>query len=99
MELPGAVVVNEDVEGQHVPDGIHGVTIREKRRHGGVVHHEDRDSEAAVDLGREVSLGEVAVEGGEFGEFGEDSGYVVGVGGGGEGEGEEEDEGKGEEES
>lgn len=89
MELLGAVVIDEDVEGEDVFDGADGEVLVEEGGHGGVVEGEDGDGEAAVDLTGEVRQGEVVVEGAELGVLGEDFGDVVGVGGGGE---EEEDE-------
>jgi len=84
VELLGAEVVEEDVEGEDVLDGVDGGVLREKVRHGGVVDGADGDGGFAVDFGGEVGEGEVVVEGGELGVLCEDAGDVVRVGEGGE---------------
>lgn len=50
MELLGAEVVEEDVEGEDVLDGVNGRVTREDVGHGSVVYGEDGDGGAAVDL-------------------------------------------------
>lgn len=89
MELLGIVVVNKDMEREDVADGVDGVVLGEERPHGGIVDGENRDGEPAIDVRRQVSAGQVLVEEGVFGVFGENAGDVVGVGGGGQ----EEEEG------
>ena len=85
MELFGAEVVDEDVEGEDVFDGGEGEVLVEEGGHGGIVEGQDGDGLAAVDLFGQVGDGEVVVEGGEAGVFGKHAGDVVGgdAGGGG----------------
>ncbi|THU43778.1 hypothetical protein C4D60_Mb02t00360 [Musa balbisiana] len=68
VELLGAEVVDEDVEGEEVLEGIEGEARvgSEEGRHGGVVDGEDGDGETAVDLACEVGGCKVVVEGGEL---------------------------------
>ncbi|CAH9130501.1 unnamed protein product [Cuscuta epithymum] len=84
VELLGAEVVGEDVEGEDVLDGGEGEVLVEERAHAGVVDGADGDGHAAVDLAGEVGHGEVVVEGGEIGVLGEDLSDVEGICGGGE---------------
>lgn len=94
VELLGAEVIHEDVEGKHILEGRDGEVLGEDGVHGGIVDSENGDGLAAVDLGGEVGESEVVVEGGERGVLGENAGDVVCLGGGGEEE--EEDGGEGE---
>ena len=63
MELFGAKVVKEDMEGEDVFDGVDGRVGGEEVRHGGIVDGADSYDGAAVDLAGEVHEGEVVVEG------------------------------------
>ena len=65
VELFGAKVVEEDVEGEDVFDGVDGRVGGEEVGHGGVVNDTDGYGGAAVDLVSEVREGEVVVEGRE----------------------------------
>ena len=65
MELFGAKVVEEDVEGEDVFDGVDGRVGGEGVEHGGIVDGADGYGGAAVDLVSEVREGEVVVEGRE----------------------------------
>ena len=71
MELFGAKVVEEDVEGEDVFDGVDGRVGGEEVGHGGVVDGADRYGGVAVDLAGEVREGEVVVEGRELRVVGE----------------------------
>lgn len=62
MELFGAKVVQEDVEGEDVFDGGDGRVLREELRHAGVVDGADGDGGLSVDLVGEVGHGQVVVE-------------------------------------
>lgn len=62
MELFGAKVVQEDVEGEDVFDGGDGRVLREELRHAVVVDGADGDGGPAVDLVGEVGHGQVVVE-------------------------------------
>ena len=66
VELLGAEVVEEDVEGEDVLDGVNGGVLAEEVRHGGVVHGADGDGGFAVDFRGQVGQGQVVVEGGEL---------------------------------
>lgn len=68
--------------------------LGKKWGHPGIVHRQDGDGEAAVDLSSKVSEGEVMVKGGEFRVFGKYLCYVMCVGGGGGKEEEEEGDGQ-----
>ena len=83
VELLGTEVVNKDVEWEDVTNSVEGVVLGEERVHGAIVDSEDCDGEAAVDIGRQVSKGQVMVEGGEFRVFGQYACDVVSMGGGG----------------
>jgi len=84
VELLGAEVVEEDVEGEDVFDGVDGGVLGEEVVHGGVVDGADGDGGSSVDFGGEVREGEVVVEGGELRVLGEDARDVVRLGKGGE---------------
>ena len=71
VELFGAKVVEEDVEGEDVFDGVDGRVGGEEVGHGGVVDGADRYGGVAVDLAGEVREGEVVVEGRELRVVGE----------------------------
>ena len=62
MELFGAEVVDEDVEGEDVFDGGEGEVLVEEGGHGGIVEGQDGDGLAAVDLFGEVGEGEVVLK-------------------------------------
>jgi len=95
VELLGAEVVDEDVEGEDVFESGEGEVLVEEGVHGAIVDGEDGDGLAAVYLVGEVGGGEIVVEGGEAWVFLEDARDVVGgAGGGGE---EEKEKGKEEE--
>ncbi len=50
VEFLGTKVINEDMEGQHVFNGVDREVFGEEGCHGGIVHGEDSDGETAVDL-------------------------------------------------
>ena len=76
LELLVAVVVDEDVQREDVPDGLQRVVVQ--RRHGRVVDGEHRDGLPPVDLLGELCLRQEAVEGAEVGELAEKPGDVEG---------------------
>ena len=63
VELIGAKVVEEDMEGRNVFDGVDGRVGGEEVGHGGIVDSANSYDGAAVDLAGEVHEGEVVVEG------------------------------------
>ena len=63
MELFGAKIVEEDVEGEDVLDGVDGRVSGEEVGHGGVVDGADGYGCSTVDFAGEVSECEVVVEG------------------------------------
>ena len=65
MELFGAKVVKEDVEGEDVFDGVDRRVGGKEDGHGDVVNDTDGYGGAAVDLVSKVREGEVVVEGRE----------------------------------
>ena len=65
VELFGTKVIEEDMEGEDVFDGVDGRVGGEEVRHGGFVDGADSYDGAAVDLVGEVREGEVVVEGQE----------------------------------
>ena len=65
VELFGTKVIEEDMEGEDVFDGVDGRVGGEEVRHGGIVDGADSYDGAAVDLVGEVREGEVVVEGQE----------------------------------
>lgn len=79
VELLGAEVVGEDVEGQDVVYGVKRELLGYEVGHGRVVDRAHGDGLAAVDLLGEVGEGQVVVEGGEIRVFGQDAGDVVGA--------------------
>ena len=81
VEFLGAEVIHQNMEGEDISDGVDGKLLGEEGRHGGIVNGEDGDGESAVDVAGEVGEGEVVVEGGELGVFGENASDVVAVGG------------------
>lgn len=81
VELFGAEVVEEDVEGEDVFYGVDGGVLGEEVGHGGVVDGADGDGGLAVDLGGQVGQGQVVVEGRELRVLREDARDVVRVGG------------------
>ncbi|KAL1817994.1 hypothetical protein ACET3Z_020568 [Daucus carota] len=93
VQFLGAEVICKDMQSEDVLHGVDREVLGQEVCHAGIVDSADGDGEAAVDVGGEVGDGEVVVEGGEFGVFGEDAGDVVGGGGGGEDNGDEEGEG------
>ena len=75
-ELFGVVVVEDDVDGEHLP-----LLVGRERgdaARGAVVECEHRDGLPPVDLVRQLRLREEVVEGGEVGELAEDPGDVEG---------------------
>lgn len=92
VELLGAEVVDEYMEGEDVFEGGEGEVLVEEGVHGTIVDGEHGDGLAAVYLVGEVGDGEVVVEGGEARMFLEDVRDVVSaIDGGGE---EEKEKGK-----
>ncbi|PON32949.1 hypothetical protein PanWU01x14_356890 [Parasponia andersonii] len=79
VELLGAEVVEEDVDGEDVLDGVDGWVLGEDVVHGGVVDGADGDGGPPVDLGGEVGQGQVVVEGRELRVLREDLRDVVGL--------------------
>ena len=65
MGLFGAKVVEEDVEGEDVFDGVDGRVGGEEAAHGSIVDGADGYGGAIIDLTGEVREGEVVVEGRE----------------------------------
>ena len=63
MELFGAKVVKEDMEGEDVFDGVDGRVGGEEVGHGSVVDGADIYGGAAIDLTGKMREGEVMVEG------------------------------------
>ena len=63
MELFGAKVVKEDMEGEDVFDGVDGRVGGEEVGHGSVVDGADIYGGAAIDLTGKMREGEVVVEG------------------------------------
>lgn len=57
MELFRTEVVQEDVYGEHVLDGVDGRVLREDIVHGGVVDGTDGYGGLLVDLGGQVGEG------------------------------------------
>lgn len=92
MKLFGAIVVDKDMEGEHITKSEKSKTLREKGRHGRVVEGEDGDSLAMVDLISEMCLCKVFIEGGEFRVFFKDFGNVKSSGGGSKEDNNEESE-------
>lgn len=90
VKFLGTEVIHKNMEGKHILYSVDRESFGEEGRHGGIVDGEDGDGLAAVDLGGEVGEGEVVVEGGELGVFGEYACNVMCLGCGGE---EEEEEG------
>jgi len=86
VELLGAEVVQEDMEGEDVFDGVDGRVFGKEVVHGGVVDGADGDGASSVDFWGEMREGEVVVEGGELRMLGEDVRDVVRLGEGGEDE-------------
>lgn len=76
LELVSVVVVEDDVDGEDVPELI-GRAAGDGGG-GAVVDGEDGDGGPGVDLRGDVGAAEEVVEGGEVGEVGEDLGDVVG---------------------
>ncbi|CAL9039442.1 unnamed protein product [Musa banksii] len=77
VELLGAVIVSEDVEGEDVAECEDGEVLGEEDGHARVVDRKHGDGEAAVDLGRQVGDGKVVVESGELRVRRQNLGYVV----------------------
>nr|POF25312.1 hypothetical protein CFP56_35437 [Quercus suber] len=65
VELFGAKVVEEDMEGEDVFDGVDGRVGGEEVGHGNVIDGADDYGGVAIDLVSEVHEGEVVVEGRE----------------------------------
>ena len=65
MGLFGAKVVEEDVEGEDVFDGVDGRVGGEEAAHGSIVDGADSYGGVIIDLTGEVREGEVVVEGRE----------------------------------
>ena len=63
MELFGAKVVKEDMEGEDIFDGVDGRVGGEEVGHGSVVDGADIYGGAAIDLTGKMREGEVVVEG------------------------------------
>ena len=63
MELFGAKVVKEDMEGEDVFDGVDGRVGGEEVGHGSVVDGADIYGGAAIDITGKMREGEVVVEG------------------------------------
>ena len=63
MELFGAKVVKEDMEGEDVFDGVDGRVGGEEVGHGSVIDGADIYGGAAIDLTGKMREGEVVVEG------------------------------------
>ena len=63
MELFGAKVVKEDMEGEDIFDGVDGRVGGEEVGHGSVVDGADIYGGAAIDLTGKMREGEVMVEG------------------------------------
>ena len=63
MELFGAKVVEEDMEGEDVFDGVDGRVGGEEVGHGSVVDGADIYGGAAIDITGKMREGEVVVEG------------------------------------
>lgn len=80
VELLGTEVVEEDMEGEDVFDGVDGRVLGEEFVHGGVVDGTDGDGGSSVDFGGEMREGEVVVEGGELRVLREDARDVVRLG-------------------
>lgn len=80
MKLLGSEVIQENVKGEDVLDGVDGGVLGKQVRHAGVVDGAYCDGGAAVDLCGEVGKGEVMVEGGEVRVGGEYARDVVRVG-------------------
>lgn len=70
------------MEGEYVFYGVEREVLGEEGWHGGIVHGEDSDGQAAVDLRGEVGEGEVVVECRELGIFGEYGRDIVRMAGG-----------------
>lgn len=77
MEFLGAKVIDEDMEGEHVFNGVDREVFGEEGWHGGIVHGEDSDGEAAVYLRGEVRDGEIVIEGRELRVLGKYLGDIV----------------------
>ena len=63
VELFGAKVVEEDVEGNDAFDGVNGRVGGEEVKHGSIVNSANSYGGAAIDLAGEVREREVVVEG------------------------------------
>ena len=63
MELFGAKVVKEDMEGKDVFDGVDGRVGGKEVGHGSIVDGADVNGGAAIDLTSKMREGEVVVEG------------------------------------
>lgn len=77
MKLLGTEVVDEDMEREDILEGVEGELFRQERGHGSIVEGKNSNGFASVDVGSQVSEGEIVVEGGELRVFGEDACDVV----------------------
>lgn len=78
MQFGGAKVISKDMQRQNVLERVDVEVFGQKIRHASIVHGQHRDGAPPVDLVGEVRGGEVVVEGGEVGVFGQNFSDVVG---------------------
>ena len=57
VELPGAEIVDQNVEGEHVLDDGDGEVLGEEIRHSGIANGQNRDGLPAVNLAGDVGDG------------------------------------------